>query len=82
MKKSLKDTSRSTRWSEISWRLFEMQSAEMRPLCVTEGGLGRIFGSGLLQTLAEKDGYHGTRGHDDKQAEPIPEYENSQVTED
>jgi len=29
--------------SEISRRLFEMQSAEMRPLHVTEGGLWQAF---------------------------------------
>jgi len=35
-----------------------------------------------LQTLPEKDGYYGTRGQNNKQAEAIPEYGNSQVTED
>jgi hypothetical protein len=34
---------RLPRLSESSWRLFELQSAEMRPLCVTEGGLRQAF---------------------------------------
>jgi hypothetical protein len=42
-----------TRFSEISWRLFEFQSPEMRPLHVAEGGswqaFDALFGAGVHQ---------------------------------
>ena len=41
-----------TRFSEISWRLFEIQSPEMRPLHVAEAGLWQVF-----------DALFGTRVH-------------------